>query len=123
MSRDQHPRYVPFAETRIALVDQQAWEQKDTFQRVSANGISAPIYSCMGTLNRTLPLDKYPRINEVHPEVRIPLAPHFEARSQELRNYIMSRPNQGPYRRYDARVLREGQKDMDEGRIEGLYIY
>jgi hypothetical protein len=115
MSRDLHPRYVPFCETRIAMVDQYSFDSKDSAERVCHNGISRPFYSCDGKINRTLPLDKYPKTNEFAPEVRLPLPPHFEARSQRLRNSIMSGNFQQP--------IREGYQDIQEGRVEGLYFY
>ena len=105
MARDGHLRYIPFCETRVAIVDQYMWPEKDTTERICHNGISHPIYACDGTISRTLPLDMYPRINEVHPQVRGPLPPHFMARDPCI-----------------ARSIEMAQLDRARGRLEGFYV-
>jgi hypothetical protein len=106
MSRDQHRRHVPFCESRVAIVDQYMWKEKDTTERLCHNGQSHGIYNCRGEISRTLPLDMYPRVNEVHPQVeRIPVGPHFEARDPNTR-----------------RMIAMAQRDKAEGRVEGLYV-
>lgn len=45
------------------------WPQKDSNQYMCFNGISHPIYDCKGWINYSLPLDMYPKINEIHPQI------------------------------------------------------
>src|SRR5437868_8525060 len=80
VERDLYRRHIPFCETRIALVDQYMFPEKDTADRLCNNGISHPIYACNGMVSRTLPLDMYPEVNEVHPQIRESSHPHFMIR-------------------------------------------
>ena len=105
MSRDQHRRHVPFCESRVAIVDQYMWPEKDTTERLCHNSLSHGIYNCRGELSRTLPLDMYPRVEQVHPQVQnVPVGAHFEARDPGMR-----------------RKIAMWQADAADGRVEGLY--
>ena len=106
MSRDQHKRHIPFCETRVHLADQYMWPEKDTTERVCNNGVSHPIYSCRGEISRTLPLDMYPRVNEVHPQIKRGSQPHFGSRDPATR-----------------RMLDRDYMDIQAGRLEGLYFH
>lgn len=81
VERDRYRRHVPFCETRIALVDQYSFPEKDTSERICMNGLSHPIYSADGKISRQLPLDMYPRVDEVHPEMFGSSNPHFGMRN------------------------------------------
>ena len=105
MSRTESKRFVPFCETQVFLGDQYMWPEKDTQERICHNGVSHPIYNCQGEISRTLPLDMYPRVNEVHPQVRGALPPHFGSRDPMTR-----------------RAIQAGEQDIREGRIEGFYV-
>lgn len=105
MDRSSHVRHVPYYETRVALVDQYTWPEKDSTERVGANGVSHPCYACNGDISRTLPLNDWPKVNEVHPQVRMSSQPHFMARDP-----------------YVARQIEQEQLDLARKRIEGFYV-
>lgn len=104
VDRDKHIRYIPFCETRVALVDQYSWPEKDTTERICHNGVSHPIYSCQGWISRTLPLDMYPLENKVHPQIVASSQPHFMARDPVTK-----------------RIVEQTQMDRAAKRLEGLY--
>jgi hypothetical protein len=97
-------RYIPFCETRVALVDQYSWPEKDTTERTCWNGPANPIYACDGRISRTLPLDMWPRVGQVHPLIRRAEWPHFGARDPRMKRYIEAT-----------------QKDIAQKRLEGFY--
>lgn len=105
MSRDQSLRHVPYCETRVAHVDQYMWSEVDTTERKCTNGLSHPVYSCDGTISRTLPLDMWPTVNEVHPQIRMSSQPHFISRNPAM-----------------ARQIELTQLDLASKRLEGFYI-
>jgi hypothetical protein len=105
MERDLHRRHIPFCETRPAIVDQYMWPEKDTTERVCNNGVTHPIYACNGVISRTLPLTSYPRVDEVHPQIRMSSQPHFGSRDPRMR-----------------RAIEEAQLDIASRRLEGLYV-
>ena len=105
LERNHHRRHVPFCPSRIALVDQYMFPEKDTTERLCENGISHPIYACNGDISRTLPLDMYPEVNEVHPQIRQSSRPHFMIRDP-----------------VHARIIEMNQLDRASGRLEGFYI-
>lgn len=105
VERDRYIKHIPFCETRIALVDQYMFPEKDTTERLCNNGVSHPIYSCNGNISRTLPLTMYPAINEVHPQIRASSQPHFMARDSMM-----------------ARMIEQDQLDRARGRLEGFYM-
>jgi hypothetical protein len=105
MERDGHVRHIPFCETRVPLVDQYMWPEKDTTERICHNGVSHPVYACNGVISRTLPLDMYPKVNEVHPEIRMSSQPHFGIRDPRM-----------------GEMVDRMQRDIAEKRLEGMYI-
>lgn len=105
MERFLHKRHIPYCQTRVAVVDQYMWPEKDTTERTCNNGISHPIYACDGTVSRTLPLDMWPKVNEVHPQIRKSSQPHFGSRDPRMKAAITM-----------------AEIDMARGRLEGLYL-
>lgn len=105
MDRSSHKRYMPYCETRYALVDQISFPEKDTTERTCQNGLSHPIYSCRGEISRTLPLTMWPKVNEIHPQIYPSSQPHFM-----VRDPIM------------ARRIEADQLDKARGRLEGFYV-
>ena len=80
MDRTSHAKYYPEAPRHIALVDQYMWPVKDTNKYMAFNGISHPIYSCTGNINYTLPLEMYPPVNDVHPQIKMIRRMHLNQR-------------------------------------------
>lgn len=64
-----HPRYVPPHPKRVPLVDQYMWDKKDFNEYHAVNGVSFPIYSPTGCINKALPLHMWPRVGTIHPEI------------------------------------------------------
>lgn len=104
MDRTSHKRYIPYCSTRIHPVDQYSFPEVDTKERVCQNGLSHPIYSCNGEISRFLPLDMWPRVNEVHSQIRQSSIPHFNIRDREY-----------------AKRLEMEQLDIASKRLQGLY--
>jgi hypothetical protein len=88
VERDLFKRFLPLCVTRPALVDQYMWPEKDTSERVCTNGVSHPIYACDGHVSRFLPLDMYPEVDKVHPQIRQSSQPHFGSRDPRMRAAI-----------------------------------
>ena len=105
MDRTYHRKHIPFCSTRIAQCDQYMFPEKDQTEPVCENGVSHPIYSCNGWISYTLPLEMYPRVNEVHPQIAMSKSPHFMARDAKMQRYI-----------------ERAELDRAEGRIEGFYV-
>lgn len=105
IERDRYLRHVPFCVTRPAIVDQYMWPEKDTTERVCVNGMSNPIYNSRGEISRFLPLEKYPLVGEIHPEVRMSDFPHFALRDRRT-----------------AAAVQAMQLDRAAGRLEGMYM-
>ncbi len=105
IERDQYLRHIPYCATRVSLVDQYSWPEKDTTQPVCANGLSHPIYACNGVVSRFLPLDMYPPRDGIHPGIRPSILPRFGAREPSV-----------------AKHVERMQMDRAEGRLEGIYL-
>src|SRR5690348_1864673 len=105
MERDLHRLHIPYCQTRVPVVDQYMWPEKDTSVPTCENGVSHPIYACNGNISRTLPLDMWPRVGEVHPQIIRSSQPHFMARDPRMRQAIMT-----------------FQLDKEAGRTEGFYL-
>ena len=105
VERDLYRRHIPMCVTRPALVDQYMWPEKDSTERVCNNGVSHPIYACNGHVSRTLPLDMYPLVDQVHPQIRQSSQPHFGSRDPRMQAFITA-----------------AELDRARGRIEGLYL-
>ena len=56
------------------------WPEKDTNKYMCYNGISHPIYSCNGNINYTLPLEMYPPVDDVHPQIKMVRRMHLNQR-------------------------------------------
>ena len=69
MDRTRHRKYFPECPRNIALVNQYMWKNKDSNKYHCHNGISHPIYDCSGNVNFSLPLNMYPPVNQVHPQI------------------------------------------------------
>jgi hypothetical protein len=64
------PRYIPTCPSQIAVVDQYMWPTKDTANHICNNGISHPIYNCKGDIHFSLPLEMYPKVGKLHPQIQ-----------------------------------------------------
>ncbi|HMP28282.1 MAG TPA: hypothetical protein PKD85_01695 [Saprospiraceae bacterium] len=106
MDRTSHKRHVPYCTTRIHPVDQYLMPEVDTRERTCQNGMSHPIYSCNGEISRFLPLDMWPKVNQVHPQIRQSSQPHFQARDRDF-----------------AKRLEMEQLDIASQRLAGLYVH
>lgn len=81
MDRHLHKvKYIPQCPRQAALVDQYMWEQKDTNKYMCYNGISHPIYDCKGWINYSLPLEEYPPVDSIHPQIAMVKRPHLNYR-------------------------------------------
>jgi len=80
MDRQLHPKYVPPCPRHVAVVDQYMWPEKDTNNYVCHNGVSHPIYDCKGWINFTLPLEMYPPIDSIHPQITMMDRMHLNTR-------------------------------------------
>lgn len=105
VERNLYRRHIPFCETRIAIVDQYMFPEKDTTERRCNNGVSHAIYACNGDISRTLPLHMYPKVDEVHPQIRMSSQPHFMIRDP-----------------VHAKHIEQNQLDWASGRLEGFYM-
>ncbi len=115
MDRQLHKKFIPPCKRNIGIVDQYSWAQKDTNKYMCTNGISRPIYDCKGWINYSLPLEDYPPVNEIHPEIAMVRRQHLNYRGPSRFYYRM--PYSSPY------GYREGysRMDQDEERTEGFY--
>jgi hypothetical protein len=102
---DGSRRYIPFCETRIPVVDQYMFPEKDTQERICHNGQSHPIYSCNGNISRTLPLNMWPKVDEIHPQIFYSSQPHFGVRDPTM-----------------SKMIEQDQLDKARGRLEGFYV-
>ncbi len=84
MDRNLHKKYIPNCPRQAAVVDQYSWPQKDTNQYMCYNGISHPIYDCKGDINYTLPLEMYPKVGAIHPQIGMVKRPHLNFRNGNL---------------------------------------
>ena len=108
MDRHQHKKYVPECPRHAAIVDQYMWEEKDTTKYMCYNGISHPIYDCKGYVNFSLPLEEYPVVDQIHPQIQMTRRMHMNLREDP---------------RLDVPPTRENfvHEDLRENRVEGLY--
>lgn len=104
-----HVRYQPQCPRQIAVVDQYMWKEKDTEQYQCFNGISHPIYDCKGWINYSLPLEQYPPVGQIHPQIEMTRRMHM--------NYRVN-PKDAEFTSHQERF---SHLDMTEGRIEGMY--
>lgn len=84
MNRSGHKKYIPQCPRQAAIVDQYMWKQKDTNKYRCYNGISHPIYDCKGWVNFSLPLENYPPVDEVHPQIKMVKRSHLNYRGDSL---------------------------------------
>ena len=80
MDRGGHMIHIPKCRRNIGLPNQFAWKEKDTNKYSCTNGISHPIYDCKGWINFSLPLEMYPRVGEVHPQIEMTRRMHMSYR-------------------------------------------
>lgn len=85
MDRNLHPKYIPKCPRNIGVVDQYSWEHKDTNDYMCENGISHPIYDCNGWVQFSLPLELYPPVNSIHPQIDMVKRMHLNWRNSEDR--------------------------------------
>lgn len=71
MDRSQGRKHVPICPHVPALPDQYSRDVKDTNYYSCINGLSKPIYDCTGDVHFSLPLEEWPRANQIHPEVAL----------------------------------------------------
>jgi len=80
MDRHLHKKYIPQCPRQPNIPDQYMWNQKDTNKYMCFNGISHPIYDCGGNINYGLPLEMYPPVNEIHPQIGMVRHMHLNLR-------------------------------------------
>lgn len=80
MDRNLHKKYTPQCPRNIAVVDQYMWPNKDTNKYKCYNGISHPIYDCKGWINYSLPLEMYPPVHRIHPQIHMTRRMHLNYR-------------------------------------------
>lgn len=112
MDRQLHKKYVPTCPRHTALVDQYMWPQKDSTKYMCHNGISHAIYDCKGWINYTLPLEMYPPVGKVHPQIAMVRRPHLQYRGSSL--------HRTDHRQHSREYY--SNKDSIEGRTEGFYF-
>jgi hypothetical protein len=97
MDRTAHKKWIPFCPTQIPQVDQYSFPIKDPGEYYCHNGVTYPIYDSDGNISYTLPLDMYPKVNSIHPQVLRSKTPRFP-NQEDNRPYIVDmRPYQGLY--------------------------
>ena len=111
MDRHMHKKYQPQCPRQAAIVDQYMWKDKDTTYYKCYNGISHPIYDCRGWINYSLPLEDYPLVGEVHPQIGMTRRMHMNYRGD-------------PHKRVPVHISRENftHSDARENRVEGMYL-
>jgi len=80
MDRASHKKYIPMCPRNIGVVDQYMWQEKDTNKYHCHNGVSRPIYNINGEINRALPLEHWPKVDQVHPEIALTRRMHTNIR-------------------------------------------
>lgn len=80
MDRHLHRKYYPVCPNNVPLVDQYMWREKDSTPRSCYNGVSHPIYDCKGWIHYSLPLEEYPKVNEIHPQISMVSRAHHQRR-------------------------------------------
>ena len=80
MDRAYHKKHVPQCPRQAAIVDQYMWAEKDTNKYRCYNGISHPIYDCKGQISYSLPLEEYPQVGKVHPQIGMTRKMHLNWR-------------------------------------------
>lgn len=80
MDRSGHARYHPTCPRQVAPVDQYMWSEKDTTKYMCHNGISHPIYDCRGWIHYSLPLEMWPKVGSVHPQISMVNRSHHNHR-------------------------------------------
>jgi len=104
-------KYVPQCPRHIGLVDQYMWKQKDTTAYKCYNGISHPIYDCKGWVNYTLPLEMYPPVNEIHPQIPMTGRLHMNYRGMP----------QDPRKVADYDQREKFEHSSEDPRLRGMY--
>lgn len=108
-------RYIPNCPRNIAPVDQYMWKDKDTNQYMCQNGISHAIYDCKGMINYTLPLEEYPPVDRVHPQIEMTRRMHMQWRTSPYKKEILN--SRFPFNEGFSFM----DDDMASRRIEGFY--
>ena len=113
MDRHLHKKYIPQCPRNASLVDQYMWKEKDTNKYRCYNGISHPIYDCKGWVNYSLPLEYYPPVDQVHPQIEMTRRMHMQWRIDPNKLvYIGEYPREG---------FEFPDQDRHLGRTEGFY--
>jgi hypothetical protein len=71
MDRHLHRKHVPICEKNVPMVDQYMKAVKDTYMDPCPNGINHSIYNQYGHIHYSLPLEMYPKVNDIHPHIAI----------------------------------------------------
>ena len=118
MDRNLHMKHVPVCPRNIGIVDQYSWAEKDTNKYACYNGISHPIYDTKGWINYGLPLEMYPPVDAVHPQIamvkrgrmnyRGPVNPALPAR-------------QSPFAHGPVNEHGHTRREVIDDRMHGLY--
>lgn len=115
MDKNLHLKHVPTCKKNIFLGDAYLWPDKDTNKYMCTNGISHPIYDCKGWVNFSLPLELYPPVNEVHPQIEMARRMHLNWRKDPTKLVELGRYT-------DHHPREEFQfDDLESGRVEGFY--
>lgn len=131
MDRNSHKKHIPEC-PRVgasSLPDQYMWKDKDTNAYRCFNGISHPIYDCKGEINYSLPLEQYPRVGEVHPQIAMTRRMHLNWRGEpDKRVFVHERFNfedkgstrtegfytkRQPYQRFSTRGVSSGNPHLE----------
>lgn len=117
MDRNLHPKYVPKCPRNIGVVDQYSWEHKDTNDYMCENGISHPIYDCNGWVQFSLPLELYPPVNSIHPQINMVKRMHLNWRNSEERLQALREKEEN----IRKKMKESYETDHLDFRMEGIY--
>ena len=119
MDRGGHLKYVPQCPSHAGIVDQYMWPEKDTNAYRCYNGISHPIYDCKGWVNFSLPLEHYPPVNDVHPQIKMIDRMHLNYREPIERVGDWREGYEKPQTQRDERL--EGfYRGLPQGSVAGI---
>jgi len=114
MEKNLHKKYIPTCPRNIGIVDQYSWANKDTNDYMCNNGISHPIYDCNGDIQFSLPLEMYPPVNRIHPQIKMVKRSHLNWRDSERNLNSLMKEELVKYRSKEQNIIKEN-------RLEGFY--
>jgi len=117
MDRNLHKKYTPQCPRQAGIVDQYLWNIKDTNYYRCYNGISHPIYDCQGHVNFTLPLEMWPKVDKIHPQIRMTKRPILNERPVAYMSGRFANLSRGRNQTENFAMM-----DKKSNRIEGFYL-